>query len=40
MQKEVMPVATIVIPEPNDKQKQFFCAKQKHVGYGGARGGG
>lgn len=36
MQKEVMQVATIVIPEPNDKQKKFFCAKQKHVGYGGA----
>lgn len=36
MQKEVMQVATIVIPEPNDKQKQFFCAKYKHVGYGGA----
>lgn len=28
------------IPEPNAKQKRFLSAKVKHVGYGGARGGG
>ena len=25
---------------PNPKQIQFFKAKAKHIGYGGARGGG
>ena len=25
---------------PNPKQQEFFKAKAKHVGYGGARGGG
>ena len=25
---------------PNEKQKKFFRAKSKHVGFGGARGGG
>ena len=33
-------MAVIKIPKPNQKQIQFFKAKQKHVGYGGARGGG
>lgn len=33
-------MATIYIPEPNDKQKKFLSAKEKYVGYGGARGGG
>lgn len=28
------------IPVPNEKQKLFLSAKVKHVGYGGARGGG
>lgn len=28
------------IPPPSEKQKQFFKAKTKHVGFGGARGGG
>lgn len=28
------------IPKPNEKQKLFFKARRKHVGYGGARGGG
>lgn len=28
------------IPNPNEKQKLFLSAKVKHVGYGGARGGG
>ena len=28
------------IPKPNKKQKLFFEAKTKYVGYGGARGGG
>lgn len=26
--------------EPNPKQKQLFKARKKHIGYGGARGGG
>lgn len=33
-------MSTLYIPEPNDKQKKFLAAKTKHVGYGGARGGG
>lgn len=33
-------MAEIYIPEPNAKQKLFLSAKTKHVGYGGARGGG
>ena len=33
-------VITIKIPEPNEKQKLFLAAKTKHVGFGGARGGG
>ena len=31
---------TITIPEPNEKQKLFLRARQKHIAYGGARGGG
>lgn len=31
---------TLQIPPPSEKQKQFLKAKTKHVGYGGARGGG
>lgn len=31
---------TIDIPEPNDKQKLFLADEHRHVGYGGARGGG
>lgn len=26
--------------EPNEKQKEFMLARTKHIGYGGARGGG
>lgn len=33
-------MTTLRIAEPNDKQKMFLSAKQKHIGYGGARGGG
>lgn len=33
-------MAVIHIPEPNEKQKQFFMARKKYIGYGGARGGG
>ena len=33
-------VIAINIPEPNEKQKLFLAAKTKHVGFGGARGGG
>ena len=25
---------------PNPKQQEFFMAQAKHIGYGGARGGG
>lgn len=28
------------IPAPQEKQKQFLLAKKKHIGFGGARGGG
>lgn len=28
------------IPAPQEKQKQFLLAKRKHIGFGGARGGG
>ena len=28
------------IPPPSEKQKQFLGAKTKHIGFGGARGGG
>lgn len=31
---------TIDIPEPNEKQKIFLADNHRHVGYGGARGGG
>lgn len=28
------------IPEPNERQKMFLKARTKHIGFGGARGGG
>ena len=31
---------TLVFGEPSGKQKLFLCAKEKYIGYGGARGGG
>ena len=31
---------SLVISNPNDKQELFLTATQKHVGFGGARGGG
>lgn len=31
---------TVVIPEPNEKQKRFFEATTRYIGYGGAKGGG
>jgi PBSX family phage terminase large subunit len=31
---------TITLPEFHDKQKQFLLARAKHIGFGGARGGG
>lgn len=31
---------TLNIPRPNRKQKRLFLARKKHIGYGGARGGG
>ena len=30
----------LAISEPSEKQKMFLRARAKHVGYGGARGGG
>ena len=30
----------LIIPEPNEKQKLVLKMKNKHIGYGGARGGG
>ena len=30
----------LVLDPPNDKQTQFLAAKTKHIGFGGARGGG
>lgn len=30
----------LILQEPNEKQKLFLAAKTKHVGFGGARGGG
>jgi hypothetical protein len=30
----------ITLPEFHDKQKQFLLARAKHIGFGGARGGG
>lgn len=29
-------MATLAIPKPNPKQIEFFNARQKYVGYGGA----
>ena len=33
-------MAKLRIPAPSEKQKQFLTAKTKHIGFGGARGGG
>ena len=33
-------MAVLTIPKPNEKQMQFFNARQKFIAYGGARGGG
>ena len=30
----------ITLPEFHEKQKQFLLARAKHIGFGGARGGG
>ena len=30
----------LILQEPNERQKLFLSAKSKHIGYGGARGGG
>jgi phage terminase large subunit len=30
----------VIIPPPSEKQKQFLKADTKHIGFGGARGGG
>ena len=31
---------TLTIDKPNDKQDKFLKATTKHIGFGGARGGG
>lgn len=33
-------MTTLQLPTPQPKQQQFFKARRKYVGYGGARGGG
>ena len=33
-------MAVLNLPEPNDKQKLFLAEQHKHIGFGGARGGG
>lgn len=33
-------MAVLRLSEPNPKQKQFLQARKKHIGFGGARGGG
>lgn len=33
-------MSTLTILPPSEKQKQFLIAKSKHIGFGGARGGG
>lgn len=33
-------MAVLKLSEPNPKQKQFLQARKKHIGFGGARGGG
>ena len=33
-------MATLTISPPSEKQIQFLEAKTKHIGFGGARGGG
>ena len=35
-----MPIKTLDLGTPNRKQARFLKSKKKHVGYGGARGGG
>lgn len=35
-----MPVPTLSILPPSEKQEQFLKADTKHIGFGGARGGG
>ena len=31
---------TLAISQPSEKQKLFLKAETKHIGFGGARGGG
>ena len=33
-------MTTLIIDPPNEKQRQMLAARTKHVGFGGARGGG
>ena len=33
-------MSRIILPAPSEKQRQFLEARQKHVAFGGARGGG
>ena len=35
-----MPVLTLSISPPSEKQRMFLEADTKHIGFGGARGGG
>ena len=33
-------MSTLMIPQPNEKQRLFMADRHKYIGYGGARGGG
>ena len=33
-------IPKLTLDQPNDKQKQFLADRHKHIGFGGARGGG
>lgn len=35
-----MATIEVYFPEPNEKQRLFYLDRHKHIGYGGARGGG
>ena len=39
MIKGVIPIPTLTIPKPSEKQKLFLKADKKYVAFGGARGG-
>ena len=38
--EEVMPMPTLNISPPNERQELFLTADKKYIAFGGARGGG